>query len=175
MTPSKDVLILPLKALPSDAYYKLYPKNKGDLILNELQFTSAITQSKNLEISISMFVGECYHYTNKDSNKVAVKLATVLLSHVIPLQYLVNLIYINQDVDYYNEVPKQIFRHLNLLDDALEDVANEGYFIHNEMNHVLNQFMYTRHLLSDLLGNDKKRESEIDDSVGLSQIKITAS
>ncbi|WP_442598103.1 hypothetical protein [Neobacillus sp. D3-1R] len=134
--------------------------------MNELQFTSAITQTKNLEISISRFVVECYHYTNKDSDKVAVNLATVLLSNVIPLQHLVNVVYLNQDVDYYNEVPKQIFRHLDTLDDALEDVANEGYFIHNELHHVSNQFIYTRQLLSDLLGNDKIRESESDDSIG---------
>jgi hypothetical protein len=133
--------------------------------MNELQFTSAITQSKNLEISIRMFVSECYHYTNKQSNEVAVQLASNLLSNVIPLQYLVNIAYLNQDMDYLNDVPKLIFRHLKSLDDALEDVANEGYSIHNELIHILNQFIYTRQLLTDLLNNDEKGVSvEYDDS-----------
>jgi hypothetical protein len=133
--------------------------------MNELQFTSAITQSKNLEISIRMFVSECYHYTNKESNEVAVQLASNLVSNVIPLQYLVNIAYLNQDMDYFNDVTKQLFRHLKSLGDALEDVANEGYSIHNELIHILNQFIYTRQLLTDLLNCDEKGVSvEYDDS-----------
>ncbi|WP_337018391.1 hypothetical protein [Oceanobacillus massiliensis] len=131
--------------------------------MNETQFTSLITQTTNLENCIKMYVGEGFGNTSKADDDTKVKLATDLFSNVIPLQYLVKLYYYNPDLDYNNNLSRQVFRHLKEIHYAILNVSDVGFILdEEEMDHLVEQSFLVENLMNDVLGKKEQKKNEYD-------------
>ncbi|MFC5732528.1 hypothetical protein [Cytobacillus gottheilii] len=128
--------------------------------MNKLQLQSAITQSKNLESSIRIFVSESYHYSLKDTFNKPLRLATTLLSNVIPLKYLVKEYFYNPELyKQFDDISDQIFHHIDMIEEALQEILELGLQNEEEFKHVYSQFNFTRNLYCELLAEVYEEEA----------------